>query len=249
MPIKESHPAINPPKTNISLWRYMDIPSFLSLLIEGSLSFVRSDLFQDRFEGILPKQTAAIIDNRVKVQSTSKYSELLNQQKNEVYLNCWCNEIHEVVHMWKIYSKENGVAIETDYEKLKTSILSSDTIYPTLIQYINFANDAVDWRENALTVYSLKRQEYKSENEFRLVLPWPQTIERQLYKIEDQKARDVETTRLYKDTPVIKCKVNAPTLIKRIHLSPYAPSWYLPLIADLANKYALNVDSISQSDL
>lgn len=37
MPIFENHSVLKPPKENITLWRYMDIPSFLLLLAESYL--------------------------------------------------------------------------------------------------------------------------------------------------------------------------------------------------------------------
>jgi len=65
--------------------------------------------------------------------------------------------------MWKIYSKENGIAIETDYEKLKRAIDTDEPILPTEISYVDYHNDVLDWNLNELTAYTTKRQEYKSE--------------------------------------------------------------------------------------
>jgi hypothetical protein len=247
MPIDDSHPIVSIPTSNISLWRYMDIPSFLSLLINQSLVFVRADLFEDKYEGILPKMTAAMIDRHIR--KPQNYSKLLNESRIETYLNCWCNESHEVVHMWKIYSKEKGVAIKTDYEALKSSILSTETIYPTLVRYIDFENEIVDWKSSGLTVYTLKRREYKSEKEFRLILPFPRLVMDQLLTMGDPTEHQRLKVKLFLDTDVISCRVNIDTLIKHIHVSPYAPKWYKPLISGLASKYGLQGVPVSQSDL
>jgi hypothetical protein len=259
MPINEDHPILPAPKTNISLWRYMDIPSFLSLLIDEALTFTRSDLFEDKYEGTLPKLTAAMIDAGTKIQieegklnpiyGTTSMSQRLNKSNREVFLNCWCNERHEMVHMWKIYSKEHGVAIETEYERLKQAILSSEQIYPSLIKYIDYDADLIDWMSNGLTVFTLKRKEYKNESEFRLILPFPRAIEDELLNIENTDKRSIARELHYLNTPVIKCKVNLNVLIKKIHISPYAPKWYLPLISNISIKYGLDFEPILQSDL
>ncbi len=62
MPLIENHPVLNAPKGDITLWRYMDIPSFIYLLEKSSLIFVRSDLFEDKYEGTLPKTTASLLN-------------------------------------------------------------------------------------------------------------------------------------------------------------------------------------------
>lgn len=255
MPIDEKHSVINPPKTNVSLWRYMDIPSFLSLLTSESLTFVRADLFEDKYEGKLPKMTAKLIDEgfnklikqgKLNSQNIS-YSELLNKGNHTTYLNCWCKENHEMVHMWKIYSKENGIAIETNYEILKDSIETNEIIYPTEINYIDFNNDIIDWKSNAMTVYTIKRKEYKSENEFRLILPFPRDIQNQI--TNDKSINKNNLKNLYLETPAIKCRVDIHKLITKIHISPYSPKWHYNVISDILIKYKLEKKEIIQSEL
>ena len=117
-------------------------------------------------------------------------------------------------------------------------------------KYFNdFQNDIIDWKSNGLTAYTLKRKEYKSENEFRLIISHPRIIEDQLLHLKTHEEINPIRRMLYLNTPVIKCKVNPVILIKKIHISPYAPKWYLTLIIDLAKKYNLNTKSISQSNL
>lgn len=259
MPIVENHEAMNTPKTNINLWRYMDIPSFLSLISTGSLTFVRADLFEDKFEGTLPKLTAAWIDSDIQqavddgILSESyrgfKLSESMYSDRKTVYMNCWCKENHEMVHMWKIYSKENGIAIETNYEQLKESIESVENVYPTEIKYLDYAHDHVEWISNAFTPYTIKRKEYKSEKEFRLIMSRPKIIQDQLSHLESNEERYSETRKLCSQTDVIPCKINVAKLISKIHLSPYAPRWYYKVIIDIVEKYNLIGIEVVQSEL
>ena len=48
MPIDENHRISKIPTSNIKLWRYMDIPSFISLLSDSALTFARVDLNEDK---------------------------------------------------------------------------------------------------------------------------------------------------------------------------------------------------------
>jgi hypothetical protein len=136
----------------------MDIPSFLSLLTNNTLVFVRGDLFEDKFEGTVPKLTANLLDIQTRKeieegktnQEYWNYSDLLNKNNKNTYLNCWCKESHEMVHMWKIYSKEDGIAIESKYSQLKKSITTKEPIYPTEVKYIDFKNEVIDWEKNLM---------------------------------------------------------------------------------------------------
>lgn len=259
MPINEDHPVMNSPKANINLWKYMDIPSFLSLISSEALTFVRADQFEDKFEGTLPKLTADFLDLDIQrmVQDGQlapeykafSFSKVAYEDKKTVYLSCWCKANHEMVHMWKIYSKEHGIAIETNYERLKESIESTEDVYPTEINYLDYKHDHLDWKSNSLTVYTIKRKEYKSENEFRLIITYPRIIEDQVSHLKTHEEIDPVRKELYSRTPVIPCKINLTKLISKIHISPYAPKWYHKVIVDIVKKYNLTEIEIVQSDL
>ena len=260
MGFNETHPVINVPETDIILWRYMDVPSFMALITNNNLTFVRADLFEDRFEGVLPKKTSQMLDLSAQIQikegklnpSYENLSSIINSDRTSTFMNCWTMENHEMVHMWKIYSKENGIAIKTTYSKLKQAFETQETIYPTIINYIDFENDVVDWQSNMMTAYTLKRNEYKSEKEFRLLLSNPREVEDQFIgKFKGKKPHEINFLRrsLYQKYPIINCPIDSNELIQSIQISPYAPKWYLKLIKDIVKKYNLKINSIGQSDL
>ena len=235
----------------------MDIPSFLSLLSSKTLTFVRADLFEDKYEGTLPEVTASLLDASMRKQiekgklnpSYANFSQLINSDNKNTYMSCWCKENYEMVHMWKIYSKENGVAIETNYDCLKKSITSSEEVYPTEINYLDYERDYLDWKSNALTPYTIKRKEYKSENEFRLLIAHPRLIENQLQHLKTHEQIQPLREHLYNQTQVIPCEVDTTKLISKIHISPYAPKWYFKVIVDLIEKYGLSEVEVTQSNL
>ena len=235
MPINESHSVMSAPDKDVTLWRYMDIPSFMALITNKELTFVRGDLFEDKYEGVLPKMTSALIDQSTRKQIEKgkldkkywNFSQIMNSDNKKIFLNCWSKENHEMVHMWKIYSKENGIAIKTTYEKLKAAIKTPEDVFPTVIKYVDFDNDIIDWKNNGLTAFTIKRNEYKSEKEFRLIIAYPRELEDQLSHYKSHDEINPARQQLYLKTPVIKCKIDLNELISNIQVSPYAPAWYL----------------------
>ncbi|MDD2563601.1 MAG: hypothetical protein PHU27_05245 [Salinivirgaceae bacterium] len=256
MSIIENHTVLKPPKENYTLWRYMDIPSFLSLLAESALVFVRADLFEDKYEGHFTKPTAKLIDefaSSIKLNNdrNKSFSQHLRDMFNNVYLNCWCIGQHEVIHMWKIYSKVNGIAIKTNYSSLKQSITDNQhhDVLPGIIQYVDRENDFVDYESNTLQPYTIKGQEYKYENEFRLIISGLWEIEQEVGHIKNVDERNKARIERYQKIPVIKLKVNLSEIIKDIYISPYAPVWYKDFIEDILPRYGIIDPKITQSNL
>ncbi len=253
MPIFEKHTVLKPPKENIFLWRYMDIPSFLSLLTDSALVFMRADLFEDKYEGHFTKPTAKLIDEYASSinlnNGTKPHSQELREIVNGVYINCWCIGHHEVIHMWKIYSKANGIAIKVDYDTLNDSIFDEYQILPGIINYVDRENDYVDYQNNLLQPYTIKGHEYKYENEFRLIIFSLLEVEEEVDKIKDVNERNKLRYELYQKIPVIKCKVDLSKLIKEIYISPYAPIWYKDFLIDILSRYGISNITISQSIL
>lgn len=238
----------------------MDIPSFIYLISNQKLTFFRADLFEDRFEGLLPEKTAEalnvwankmITDGQLKSgYGYENLSELLNRVNKRGYLSCWCKESHEMVHMWKIYSKENGICIETTYEDLISSCDFEDSyVNPTEIQYLDFKNDLFPYNGNGLAPFTIKRKEYKSENEFRLIMSSNKKIVDYLQTLPNQDLYKSEQQRIYESTPILLCDVKTKKLISRVHLSPYAPSWYYEVVRNLLDTYNLSDKQLLKSDL
>lgn len=254
MPIFENHTVLKPPEENFTLWRYMDIPSFISLLAESSLIFVRADLFEDKHEGYFTKPTAKLIDEYASSfnfkNGDKPHSQELRDMFNNVYVNSWCIGQHEVVHMWKIYSKDNGIAIKIDYSILNESITDDKhNVLPGLVNYVDRENDFVDDQMNLLQPYTIKGHEYKYENEFRLIIFSILDVEQAVNKITEVNERNKMRFDLYQKIPVIKCKINILKLIKEIYISPYAPVWYKDFINDLLPRYGIKDFKIMQSNL
>lgn len=261
MPLDIDNEALIIPPDDTKLWRYMDIPAFIFLISKQQLTFARADLFEDRFEGIIPEGTAAamniwanteIKEGRLKSgMGYENLSELLNTVNKKAYISCWCKENHEMVHMWKIYSKPNGVCIETTYKDLIDSCdLEDESIVATEVKYVDFKNHVYSYNGNPISVFTMKRKEYKSESEFRLIMRTNKSTSDYLGTLlHDHEFRNKEEIRIYNSTPVLYCNVNTKQLIHKIHLSPYAPAWYIDVITNLINAFNLSGKQILRSEL
>ncbi len=235
----------------------MDIPSLMSLLTESSLTFVRADLMEDSSEGTFPTITAAQIDSIAQEmikQGTLRrgpinLSQELESFKKEAYINCWCKENYPMVHMWKIYSKENGVAIETTYTELKDSVTDNETAYPSEIQYLDFERESMNWIWNTLQMLTVKKIAYKSENEFRLIMTHPRQVEDQLLKFQTHEEKANRRASLYRNTEVIKLKIDLRKLITNVHISPFSPRWHTSLVKNILEHFELSTAKVIRSEL
>lgn len=70
MPADTSHPMVAPcwpPKSDIRVWRYMDVTRLLAFMEERSLHFARAGPLEDLFEGL-----AALLNQTGKKQKIRK---------------------------------------------------------------------------------------------------------------------------------------------------------------------------------
>src|SRR4051794_7973394 len=91
-----------PEDIDTPIWRYMDLPKFLSLIRESNLHFTQLDRFADAFEGAMPLGRAQALQAAVLQVATSnpehagKIDEIKNRLLKEtyektrrnVYVNC-----------------------------------------------------------------------------------------------------------------------------------------------------------------
>ena len=92
---REIHPDCNlPSDLDKSVWRYMDISKFQSLLNEKALYLCRADRLQDRFEGTYSRQQILEMEDWFKKIGEQNMSEVERQNREQdrlrTYINCWC---------------------------------------------------------------------------------------------------------------------------------------------------------------
>ena len=259
--INEQLDKFSVPSGDTIIWKYMDIPSFISLIQDQKIVFNKAKLFEDKNEGKLPlkvrKDFEEVMDTLYKEKILIKpisYS-ILEDVVKVSYVCCWSISNHEIVHMWKIYAKENGIAIKTSYNKLKESLKKErvEDITPLLINYIDYNEAKTPLIPHAAAYLSIKREEYKYENEFRLVITRPKHIENMITSEQKEKSSDEQTAireEIYNKYDIIKCDIDLTNFIDEIRISPFAPSWYKDIIKNLLVSYNLSrCIPLKQSDL
>ena len=240
----KEHPVFNSPDDNAVLWRYMDFTKFVSVLDKKALFFVLPKRLGDPFEGAFPMGNKVLYLNAFYEAHNSQMSEenfrkLRDFQKSWqpfTLISCWHESPHESAAMWKSYSREtDGIAIKTDFNSFKRSLISPEDIYVGKINYIDYESHAIP-EDNAFSPLLYKRQDFKYEEEVRAITTMlPNSGE------ERDPALDICDVGKYYE-------VDLSLLIKAIVVAPYADDWFLELVQSVvANLYKLDVPVVKSN--
>ncbi len=234
MSINCNHPSFKQPDNfNVSLWRYMSLTKFLSLLITKEIFLCRIDLFDDPFEAASTHKNKELRGHLYK-DFPSKAQEglaiILQNIKRFTYASCWHMSEHESDAFWKTYgSTEGGIAIQTTYQSLIDSIdINDEDCYIGMITYINQNNFIPE--NNLLERAMYKRIFFEHEKEVRIIKQDFDGV-----TIDDKVYVQKENSKRSMNLPV-----NLETLIHKIYISPLAQPWFVEIIQDVNEKYNLN---------
>ncbi|PME09157.1 hypothetical protein BCV44_04650 [Vibrio cyclitrophicus] len=218
-----------------SLWRYMDIAKYLSLLSSKSLWLARPDTFKDQREGSFPESMKNELDiiyaalskrpdftgNHL-VNNTEEFQSYL---KLNTFISCWHRSIEESMIMWEIYGREsNSIAIKTKVDRLKSSFDKDETYRNFAIE---IALDSVTYTNSTSTQseqsyrqpYFIKREHFAFEREARLYI------------------RSKEQYSSNNSPSGYPLQVDLSTLIECVYVHPDADDWFLNAVDSATHKY------------
>lgn len=232
------------PKSDTTLWRYMDFAKFVAMLKDNALWFARVDRLGDPFEGargIRPKQdewkkycleyfrnailsipggpTEAILKN-IDQEAERLYFETeqtLQEDVKRSFASCWHANEGESEGLWRLYCPPPvpGVAITTKFSKLDSTIDCTWEVRFGHVQYIDFSKGFAGTYDRLFW----KRSSLSHEREVRGV-------------IQDRSIpTDCEGLAIKFDLDCIDCVV----------LSPYAPIWFGDVVCETMGKFGLRV--------
>lgn len=216
------------PKDECVLWRYMDFIKFISLLESRSLYFCRADKLRniDPFEATLTRPQ--IINQVVNLSgATMKESHLYpalieltsmlhEQEYSRTYINCWHMNERENIKMWEVFVPSYGVAIKTNYERLKASFIKTNKAANVcIVKYLDY-NTEGKIQQFTTDVVAQKHKHYEYENELRLIHFAPHNSERK--------------SGLY-------IKINLDILIQEIYIDPRVEIWFSELVDSVFSTY------------
>lgn len=254
------HPCFPEPKDpKTKVWRYISLPKLIDLLQTKTLFFTRADFLRkyDKSEG--SRFTKASLDFYSQIMQLKQQNievphpqidnfplsrmvemEMHSHNHNEtnglkqMFVNCWHMNEDENFAMWKVYSENFGVCIQSTYQDLCDSFedekwgfySEQSKIYVGEINYVDW-NTFVIPSGNFFWPYLHKKKEFRYEQELRCVV-WNSVGQEELN---------------------FKVKINPEKLINKIYVNPFTPSWFRQSIENLCQQYGIPSTKVEQSIL
>ncbi|TAL63078.1 MAG: hypothetical protein EPN88_12705 [Bacteroidetes bacterium] len=221
------------------LWRYMDLPKFVSMLETKGIWLARADTVKDKHEGKMPDEMRANIENAYasgKLEDNQK-TDIKNADDFQDYLvkntfiSCWHKNFDENMAMWEIYGKNsNAIAVQTTVKKVRDSVdpsgLQGFSLIMKDVQYKNA--DEVKGDINYEECFFRKRRPYEYEKEVRISLD----------------TYDVRApTKKNPDGFVLSCELNM--FIEEIIVHPDSDDRFFNVVNSICSKYDIHA-SISR---
>ncbi|MBL3811221.1 hypothetical protein [Alteromonas macleodii] len=207
-------------KSEITIWRYMSIEKWLSLLTTNKLLFSRLDCFADKNE------VSFVVTKMKKLMDSSLHNGLdhhLTALKTYMYASCWNMGDRECRSLWYAYTGDArlGVAIKTSvksvYNSLNTTYLPNcykidyETGYndPEMLQVVDFP-------------LTIKQPEYASEKELRFLINKPNI----------RVGNSGEPAQPLPQPTILLEDCNLDILIENFMITPFAETWQAKAIEE-----------------
>jgi hypothetical protein len=221
---KFNHPSfIQPEDKSVRVWRYFDLPKFIWLLNNRKLFFPRLEMFSDPHEGANTRLGVElrnrILENDENRESLlAQWLEYSRNVRKQTYVSCWNIGYSESEAMWKLYCPDSqGVALQTTYEKLSTSLDDEPNIFIGLVRYLDYEEGAFA-QGNLFDLVMHKRLSFIHEQEVRLV--------KYLSLEESEKNSNGITV----EWPIVRT-------IEKIYINPYAPEYFADVVKSIVRRF------------
>ena len=230
----EEHPIFEPPADrNVTIWRYLSLGKFVSLLATRSLYFARADRLGDPFEGAYSRanrerqaELYADLPAETRRRMFDSITPILREMPKHVVINCWHMNEHESAALWKLYANGNeAVAIRSTYSSL-IECFTPDTpsVYVGVVKYIDYGSGGEIMPEgNLFFPFLHKRKSFEHERELRaIVAQWPPAF------------RFGGTEAIPQGLPV---SVNLQTLLAEVRVAPAASDWFADAVRAVMDRF------------
>lgn len=220
MPIVKNHkyPKMQAIELEQPLWRYMDFAQFMALLVTETLHLTRIDMFDDAWEGFVPRleKVGGFFEDQILSDNRELRAQAQGERKR-FCATCWhANDGHSDA-MWKLYLKgSHGIAIRTTFRRLKESLeRTPEHIIASWVDYYDETRNP-PFVPGMLHACLKKRKCFEHEKEVRLIWEAPQ-------------GKTVDC-----DGINVKCEIRA--LIDEILLFPTGPKWFEDLVRKICGE-------------
>ena len=226
------------PEDSATLWRYMSLAKFCSLLQREELFLSLVGEMEDKYEGFIYPPTPRQREEPLQ-QVENLGHKLLQAWARTSLVSCWTESDRESSLMWKVYAGLEGVAIRTTFQCLIES-MPSMTDWPIKagkVQYVNYDQKEIS-RFGWAPLFH-KRAEYREEEEVRLILPGPpyngdltdERLERWDFSLDQDVA---EQRGRY-------MPVNLEVLLKEVVLPPHAKPWFTEVVKVIVQSSTVSI--------
>lgn len=221
-----------PPDPQIRVWRYLDLAKFVWLLSNRKLWLSRIDLLQDSYEGTTPRILVAARDQYFKSEGldniAAQWPGITQRSRTATYASCWHSGNAESEAMWRLYCPSNeGVAIQTTYQKLVDSIADDRRLYIGLVTYLDYESQMFPLNNFFYHVMH-KRISFEHEREVRLV--------KTLFEFMNPDATG---------GPVgIAVDWDIQAVVEAIYVDPYAPPYFADVVQKIVKGFAPNLEQL-----
>lgn len=224
------------PAPTSTVWRYMDLPRFISLLEDEALYFARADQMVDRWEG---SYSSVNLELRPRLYGEAwtnvapHITQLRELSRQLIHMSCWHEAAEESAAMWDLYQREGrGVAVRSTWGDLTASLGSDRAVVGGRISYVDYDETYIP-EGNLYAPFMHKRRSFSHEKEVRLLM-----------LTGDQEGK----TMMIPEEPALPVPVDIKRLINAIYVAPEAPRWLYDLIGKVVRRYGHQIE-IRQSDL
>jgi hypothetical protein len=222
------------PGESETVWRYMDLLRYLSMLQHSALHFARADQMSDRWEGAYGDEN---IRRRPELygehfqRRAEDAEQVRNFVRTSIHLNCWHLAEYESAAMWDIYQREGrGVAVRSTWGLLTRSITTERHVFGGKVTYADYQKTFIP-EDNIFGSFMYKRLSYSHEREVRFAM-----------------LTGVNGPDLRPEPEVIPVSVDLSRLVQAVYVAPDAPAWTQSVIEDATRRYGYAFD-VRHSDL
>jgi len=200
------------------VWRYMDFPKLISLILDG-LYMCRLDLLGDDKEGLLQPGQAQLFEaaeQTIVAEATALgrgnlahelrgSSSIYAAMRKRCYVSSWQLAPHEIWWMWKVYcGSEYAVALRSNCKRLDDALpLVSANMRDVLMGCVTYGEH---YNPDPFAIVTSKHPEFQDENEFRVICDLAGAAD---------------------DSPgffLKECRLDS--VAEAVVVSPFAPSWF-----------------------
>lgn len=225
--MQSDHPHIEKPAPETTIWRYIDLERFISLLHTRSLFLCRLNAFRDPWEGTWPRSVVEGVRANWPPGNGDNFLANTHTLRTANYVNCWHASQSESAALWDLYSGKPGVPIKSSVRLLQSSITDEKEYYIGNVKYSDFDTEPVP-QLNMLIPTFLKRKSFEHEREIRVLHCAASSS-----AVSGKPDIAVESHSLAIDPNV---------LLEQLYIAPSSPAWLTQSVQELCRRFDLSVN-------